>query len=212
MSDLVTVILAAGKGTRMKSKLPKVLHKAGGKSMVQHVIDAAKAAGSSRTVVITGFGSEAVRAAIGEQAECVEQKEQLGTGTCYKGVTGQLGEGCGWVAEKWSNAGASHIADMANGTKGLEVMESGHDHASVVAVGQFLPRFDLGLYTGAKAVVDRFFHINLVILDLITIGKRAFIHRMNKLHAEPFAVLYGIAGISQYLCPIQLALTILSLR
>ena len=48
--------------------------------MVQHVIDAAKAAGSSRTVVITGFGSEAVRAAIGEQAECVEQKEQLGTG------------------------------------------------------------------------------------------------------------------------------------
>ncbi|MDD7056214.1 MAG: bifunctional UDP-N-acetylglucosamine diphosphorylase/glucosamine-1-phosphate N-acetyltransferase GlmU [Selenomonadaceae bacterium] len=80
MSDLVTVILAAGKGTRMKSKLPKVLHKAGGKSMVQHVIDAAKAAGSSRTVVITGFGSEAVRAAIGEQAECVEQKEQLGTG------------------------------------------------------------------------------------------------------------------------------------
>ena len=80
MSDLVTVILAAGKGTRMKSKLPKVLHKAGGKSMVQHVIDAAKAAGSSRTVVITGFGSEAVRAAIGEQAECVEQKGQLGTG------------------------------------------------------------------------------------------------------------------------------------
>ena len=80
MSDLVTVILAAGNGTRMKSKLPKVLHKAGGKSMVQHVIDAAKAAGSSRTVVITGFGSEAVRAAIGEQAECVEQKEQLGTG------------------------------------------------------------------------------------------------------------------------------------
>ena len=46
MSDLVTVILAAGKGTRMKSKLPKVLHKAAGKSMVQHVIDAAKAAGT----------------------------------------------------------------------------------------------------------------------------------------------------------------------
>ena len=80
MSDLVTVILAAGKGTRMKSKLPKVLHKAGGKSMVQHVIDAAKAAGSRRTVVITGFGGEQVRAAIGDQAECVEQKEQLGTG------------------------------------------------------------------------------------------------------------------------------------
>lgn len=80
MADLVTVILAAGKGTRMKSKLPKVLHKAGGKSMVQHVIDAAKAAGAKRNIVVTGFGGDMVRAAIGEQAEFVEQKEQLGTG------------------------------------------------------------------------------------------------------------------------------------
>ena len=39
MSDLVTVILAAGKGTRMKSALPKVLHKAGGKAMVAHVLE-----------------------------------------------------------------------------------------------------------------------------------------------------------------------------
>ena len=80
MANLVTVILAAGKGTRMKSKLPKVLHKAGGKSMVQHVIDAAKAAGAKRNIVVTGFGGDMVRAAIGEQAEFVEQKEQLGTG------------------------------------------------------------------------------------------------------------------------------------
>ena len=45
MSELVAVILAAGKGTRMKSKLPKVLHKIGGKPMLQHVLDAADAAG-----------------------------------------------------------------------------------------------------------------------------------------------------------------------
>ena len=69
MSDLVTVILAAGKGTRMKSKLPKVLHKAGGKTMLQHVIDAAKAAGAKRNIVVTGFGGEMVREAIGDQAE-----------------------------------------------------------------------------------------------------------------------------------------------
>lgn len=80
MSDLVTVILAAGKGTRMKSKLPKVLHKAAGKSMVQHVIDAAKAAGAKRNIVVTGFGGEMVREALGTQAEFAEQKEQLGTG------------------------------------------------------------------------------------------------------------------------------------
>ena len=80
MSDLVTVILAAGKGTRMKSKLPKVLHKAGGKSMVQHVLDAARSAGAKRNIVVTGLGGEMVREALGNQAEFVEQKEQLGTG------------------------------------------------------------------------------------------------------------------------------------
>ena len=80
MSDLVTVILAAGKGTRMKSKLPKVLHKAGGKSMAQHVLDAARSAGAKRNIVVTGFGGEMVREALGNQAEFVEQKEQLGTG------------------------------------------------------------------------------------------------------------------------------------
>ena len=80
MSDLVTVILAAGKGTRMKSRLPKVLHKAGGKAMVQHVLDAAKAAGAKRNIIVTGFGGDMVREALGAQAEFVEQKEQLGTG------------------------------------------------------------------------------------------------------------------------------------
>ena len=52
MSDLVAIILAAGKGTRMKSKLPKVLHKVGGKPMVEHVMEAADAAGVSRKIVI----------------------------------------------------------------------------------------------------------------------------------------------------------------
>lgn len=80
MSDLVTIILAAGKGTRMKSKLPKVLHKAAGKAMVQHVLDAAKEAGARRNIVVTGFGGEQVREALAGQAEFVEQKEQLGTG------------------------------------------------------------------------------------------------------------------------------------
>ena len=74
-----TVILAAGKGTRMKSKLPKVLHKVGGKEMLQHVIDAAKEAGSTREVVIIGNGAELVREKI-SGVEFVLQAEQLGTG------------------------------------------------------------------------------------------------------------------------------------
>lgn len=80
MSDLVTVILAAGKGTRMKSVLPKVLHQAAGKPMVQHVIDAARLAGASRNIVVVGFGAELVRSALRGKVEIVVQAEQLGTG------------------------------------------------------------------------------------------------------------------------------------
>lgn len=80
MTDLISIILAAGKGTRMKSALPKVLHKVAGKSMVQHVIDAAKEAGARRNVIVVGFGQELVKEAVGEQAEIVVQAEQLGTG------------------------------------------------------------------------------------------------------------------------------------
>ena len=74
-----TIILAAGKGTRMKSKLPKVLHKVCGKEMLRHVIDATKEAGSTREVVIIGNGAELVREKISD-VEFVLQAEQLGTG------------------------------------------------------------------------------------------------------------------------------------
>lgn len=79
-NGLITIILAAGKGTRMKSKLPKVLHYAGGKPMVKHVLDAAKEAGSMHNIVVVGFGHELVQEVLADQAEIVLQKEQLGTG------------------------------------------------------------------------------------------------------------------------------------
>ena len=74
-----TLILAAGKGTRMKSKLPKVLHKVGGKPMLQHVIDVAKKVGSTREVAVIGAGAELVRKNI-SGVEFALQEEQLGTG------------------------------------------------------------------------------------------------------------------------------------
>lgn len=77
--SLETLILAAGKGTRMKSKLPKVLHKVDGKPMLQHVIDAAKKAGSSREVVVIGSGAQLVEETI-SGVEFALQEEQLGTG------------------------------------------------------------------------------------------------------------------------------------
>ena len=78
---LNVIILAAGKGTRMRSNKPKVLHEIGGKPILAHVIDAAKGLLPSRIIVIYGFGGEQVKAAFdGENIEWVEQKEQLGTG------------------------------------------------------------------------------------------------------------------------------------
>ena len=80
MSDLVAVILAAGKGTRMRSSLPKVLHKVAGKPMLDHVLQAAETAGADKKVVVAGFASEQVAAFVGPRADIVVQAEQLGTG------------------------------------------------------------------------------------------------------------------------------------
>lgn len=97
MSDLIAVILAAGKGTRMKSALPKVLHRAGGKPMVQHVLDASRAAGAKRNILVVGFGAEFVRASVGDQAEIVAQPEQLGTGHAVRMVEPLLKDAHGTV-------------------------------------------------------------------------------------------------------------------
>ncbi|HEY8354218.1 MAG TPA: bifunctional UDP-N-acetylglucosamine diphosphorylase/glucosamine-1-phosphate N-acetyltransferase GlmU [Methylophilaceae bacterium] len=78
---LNVVILAAGKGTRMRSSLPKVLHTLAGKSLLRHVIDSARQLAPSRIIVIYGYGGDAVRQAIqDEDIVWVEQREQLGTG------------------------------------------------------------------------------------------------------------------------------------
>jgi len=78
--SLKVVILAAGKGTRMKSALPKVLHCIADKPMVQHVIDAAASIGATDTVVVVGHGAEQVRQMISTSVQYAEQTEQLGTG------------------------------------------------------------------------------------------------------------------------------------
>ncbi len=78
---LNVVILAAGKGTRMHSALPKVLHAIGGKPMLGHVLEQASALGSDRTVIVYGYGGQAVPSAFENAAvEFVCQEPQLGTG------------------------------------------------------------------------------------------------------------------------------------
>ena len=82
MAFVDVVVMAAGKGTRMKSSMPKVLHRLGGRALLQHVIDTAAQIHARRVVVITGHGAEQVEASFQGQAhlQCVRQMPQLGTG------------------------------------------------------------------------------------------------------------------------------------
>jgi bifunctional UDP-N-acetylglucosamine pyrophosphorylase/glucosamine-1-phosphate N-acetyltransferase len=80
MHNLVAVIMAAGKGTRMKSKLPKVMHSLAGKTLIEHVLDTVTQVGIERPLVIVGHGREEIKAHISQRAELVAQTEQLGTG------------------------------------------------------------------------------------------------------------------------------------
>ncbi|TAK14169.1 MAG: UDP-N-acetylglucosamine diphosphorylase/glucosamine-1-phosphate N-acetyltransferase [Anaerolineae bacterium] len=74
------VLLAAGKGTRMRSKTPKVLHPLGGVPMLRHSLDALAGLTGQTPVVVVGHEAEAVQSAVGNSARCVVQAEQLGTG------------------------------------------------------------------------------------------------------------------------------------
>src|SRR5207253_1591091 len=81
MADLHVVILAAGKGTRMKSALPKVLHRVGGMPMIEHVIRTAKTLAPRSITVVIGHQSESLRTALSTQSGLtfVVQEPQLGT-------------------------------------------------------------------------------------------------------------------------------------
>ena len=77
---LATLILAAGKGTRMKSRMPKVLHALCGRPMLGHVLEAAAAVSPTRRLVVVGHEAENVKASFPEGVEFVLQPEQRGTG------------------------------------------------------------------------------------------------------------------------------------
>src|SRR6056297_2615259 len=80
LSETAVIVLAAGQGTRMKSRRAKVLHELCGVPMLGHVLRTARALSPSRLIVVVGRDAEAVRARYAEEAECVLQAEQRGTG------------------------------------------------------------------------------------------------------------------------------------
>ena len=97
MIDPVAIVLAAGKSTRMKSDVPKVIHEVCGRPMIEYVLDALRAAGVKRTVVVVGHKAELVRAALEHHpdVEFALQAEQRGTGhavmVCADNIAGHDG-------------------------------------------------------------------------------------------------------------------------
>ena len=79
MTNTYAVVLAAGKGTRMKSSLYKVLHPVCGKPMVEHVVSNMEQLGVEKIVTIVGHGAEEVQRGLGTRSEYALQEEQLGT-------------------------------------------------------------------------------------------------------------------------------------
>lgn len=92
MSRIYSIVLAAGKGTRMKSKLPKVLHKIGGKPMVGHVVELMQGFNCDKIIVVVGHGAEQVEEYLGDSALYVEQEQQLGTGHAVLQTESMIGK------------------------------------------------------------------------------------------------------------------------
>lgn len=124
---LAAVILAAGKGTRMKSALPKVLHRVGGKPMLGHVLEAVQRAGAEKTVVVAGFGKDQVAAYVENHATVVLQGEQLGTAHALMQAAPELASFPGHVlvvcgdtplitAETLSQLVKTHLEQQASAT------------------------------------------------------------------------------------------------
>jgi bifunctional UDP-N-acetylglucosamine pyrophosphorylase/glucosamine-1-phosphate N-acetyltransferase len=92
--NLTTIILAAGKGTRMRSELPKVLHKIAGKPLLRHVYDMSQSLENNRTLIVYGHGAERVLETLKDiDAGWFEQKQQLGTGHAVQQVADQIKDG-----------------------------------------------------------------------------------------------------------------------
>jgi bifunctional UDP-N-acetylglucosamine pyrophosphorylase/glucosamine-1-phosphate N-acetyltransferase/UDP-N-acetylglucosamine pyrophosphorylase len=90
----MAIVLAAGKGTRMKSELPKVLVPVAGRPMIRYVIDSLRQAGVDRIIVVVGYRADLVREELSGESgvEFAEQTEQLGTGHAVMMCRGQLAD------------------------------------------------------------------------------------------------------------------------
>lgn len=145
--SVAAIVLAAGKGTRMKSALPKVMHPVAGRPMVLHAIAAAEALGLARAVVVVGPGMENVAAAV-QPYDTALQKDQRGTGDAVKAARGVLGDFPGTVFILY---GDTPLITPATLQRMLAAREQSKPTSAVVVLG-FRPN-DPGAY--GRLVTDK---------------------------------------------------------
>ena len=127
---LACVILAAGKGTRMKSDLPKVLHRVAGVPMVGHVLNAVRSLSPDRVVVVVGPGMDSV-AAVAAPAPTVIQHNQLGTGDALRAAFDELAGFAGDVIVLYGDTPLI----TTNTLQAMITARSGADDPAVVVLG-----------------------------------------------------------------------------
>ena len=112
MTDFAAIILAAGKGTRMKSDLHKVLHPIAGRAMLHHLMASIDTLGPKRKVVVVGAGRDQLEAALGDDAETRVQEPQLGTGHAVQQAEEPLGDFTGDVLVLYGDvSGSGTVSD-----------------------------------------------------------------------------------------------------
>ena len=94
LTGVAGIVLAAGQGTRMRSRLPKVLHPLAGRPMIDHVLASLAQAGVARPIVVTGHGADRVEAAIADRATTVRQEPQRGTADAVRVGLAKVDDAC----------------------------------------------------------------------------------------------------------------------
>ncbi|NQV13130.1 MAG: NTP transferase domain-containing protein [Parcubacteria group bacterium] len=97
MNNLISIILAAGQGARMKSELPKVLHEINGKTLIEYSVETIERLVAKRIIVVVGHKEEMVREVLMDRVEYVTQAEQLGTGHAVQQAKKLLADYDGYI-------------------------------------------------------------------------------------------------------------------
>ncbi|MFT4287771.1 bifunctional UDP-N-acetylglucosamine diphosphorylase/glucosamine-1-phosphate N-acetyltransferase GlmU [Nocardioides sp.] len=158
VNELTVIVLAAGAGTRMKSKTPKVLHEVAGRSMVGHVLGVVRALEPSRVVAVVGHQRELVAAHVAEldpDAVVAVQEEQLGTGHAVRVAVEALGEVSGTVLVAYADTPLLRVESLRD----LLAGHTAAGHAATILSGVVDDPFGYGRIVrggdgGVSAIVE----------------------------------------------------------